>query len=117
MTGKKYKEIKKRFYGFDYLRKMGEQGKLVNEIYCFPEFAGYHHSWLGDEDFINRKLHSYAHIKEHEGRNTKEFIHKCITEGKSLFPGHTMEIRHDIRDMRFVEEHRSELVQYFIDGK
>lgn len=115
MTGKKYKEIKNRFYGFDKLRKLGEQGHLVNEIYCFPEIAGYHHSWLGDEDFVYRKLHNYAHIKEHEHGNTKDFIQKCVQEGKSLFPGHTLEIRHDIKDMRFIEEHRDELQRFFID--
>ena len=70
---------------------------------------------MGDEDFINRKLHAYAHIQEHDGRSSKEFIHECVKEGKSLFPNHKLEIRHDLRDMRFVEEHKDELKQYFID--
>ena len=40
---------------------------------------------------------------------------ECVKEGKSLFPNHKLEIRHDLRDMRFVEEHKDELKQYFID--
>ena len=37
-----------------------------------------------------------------------------MCEGKSLFLDHKLETRHDIKYMRFVEEHRIELDQYFI---
>ena len=47
----KGKYLRKRFYNdSDYLRKMGEQSNLLNEVKCLEGIKGYHHSWLGDEN-------------------------------------------------------------------
>ena len=53
MTGKYFNELK---ISSDKLRKLGESGALINQIYCLDGFSGFHHSWLGDRDFVVKKI-------------------------------------------------------------
>ena len=105
MTGRYYKNIS---WSFDELRKKGECGELMNEIHCIDDFIGFHHSWLGDEQFVENKINSYAHVTEHKGLSSKEYIQKCMTEHKSIFPDQELEIRNDINLLDSVERFRSD---------
>ena len=77
MTGKYFKQHKIKY---DKLRKQGENQRLNDKVFCFPEFAGYHHSWLGDENFVANKLKAYSHVKEHK-ETSSEFIRRCVRGG------------------------------------
>ncbi len=110
MTGKYFKSLK---YSSDYLRKLGENNKLLNEIYCPDEIMGFHHSWLGDEAFISEKLSSYAHV-EHKGLNSANFIKQCLREKKSIFPGHELYADSNIPLLRSVEMLRITENNFFI---
>ncbi|WP_299824558.1 hypothetical protein [uncultured Pontibacter sp.] len=89
----------------DWLRKLGEGGKLTNEVYCPDKFMGFHHSWLGDENFISEKLNAYAHT-EHREHNDLAHIKSCLKEGKSIFPGHELEVNNSIKLLDAVEQYR-----------
>jgi len=53
----------------DQLRKMGESGQLCNSIYCLPEPAGFHYSWIGNWRDLLYKINSYSHDSwEHSHR-------------------------------------------------
>lgn len=111
MTGKYFKNMK---FTSDELRKLGEKGSLYNEIYCIDDICGFHHSWLGDENFIFNKIKSYAHT-EHSEFADIDYIKKCIKEGKSIFPGHKLEIRDDIKFIRSIERNRDRFLKdYFL---
>lgn len=111
MTGKKFKKLNMTL---DELRKLGEQEKLLEKIYCLNEFAGFHHSWLGDEKFILNKLNSYAHLEHKELANI-EYIKDCLKKNKSIFPGHKLEINNEIKQLISVEEvKKKELLKYFL---
>jgi hypothetical protein len=120
MTGKFFKSMK---FTSDELRKRGEQGKLYNEIHCLNGFFGFHHSWLGDADFIYQKLNAYAHEPhEHDmkifdqNRNdyNKEYISRCIKQKKSIFPDHKLYVDDNISLMESVLNLRTKNNSYFI---
>jgi hypothetical protein len=98
MTGKYFNKLKMTS---DQLRKAGEHGKLMNEVYCLEEFMGFHHSWIGDANFIKNKLLAYAHI-EFRSLANEDYIQKCIKEKKSIYPGHELYIDHNIEMLRSV---------------
>lgn len=89
----------------DWLRKLGESGKLIDTVYCPTEFMGFHHSWLGDENFISEKINAYAHT-EHQEHNDLDYIKSCLKEGKSIFPGHEVEVNNQIKLLDAVEKYR-----------
>lgn len=105
MTGKYYKKMK---MSSDELRKRGEHGELLGKIHCIESFIGFHHSWLGDEKLIGNKLKSYAHIDEHRGMNSREYIQKCLSEHKSLFPGQELKVDYSIPLLQSVEKLRND---------
>lgn len=91
LTGKYYNNMK---ISIDNLRKSGERGQLCNEIYCYPHMAGFHHSWLGDIDFLVNKFNSYAHHPDEFNKNiltaaghkfNTEYIQQCINNKISVF--------------------------------
>lgn len=111
MTGKYYKQHR---INYDKLRKSGENNRITNEIYCFPEIAGFHHSWLGNEEAVAKKLSSYSHIKEHED-TSESFIHRCIKEGVSLFPGHELKIDDTLELLPYIEANKEgKFKKYFL---
>lgn len=115
MTGAVFRKIvSSGKFGMDKLRKLGEQGKLVNHIKCYEKKAGFHHSWLGDEEFVFNKLRAYAHIVEHKDRNSMELVRKCLEEGISLFPGHQLMIDDSIPLLQVIENNRESYSRYFI---
>jgi hypothetical protein len=87
MTGEYYKKMN---VTLDMLRKAGERGKLEGIVYCMDEFIGFHHSWLGDSDFVQNKIMAYAHT-EHKQFNTKDYLNNCIKNGKSFIPNVILE--------------------------
>jgi hypothetical protein len=97
----------------DWLRKSGERGLLYNEIFCFDDIMGFHHSWLGDEKFVSEKLSAYAHT-EHAHLNNLDYIRDCIRQKKSIFPGHELEIRNDVQPLSFVRENLERYKSFFI---
>lgn len=113
---------KKFFNDFDYLRKMGESGKLMNEITCLSGYKGWHHSWLGDEHFIMNKLNSYAHsINEHtpdliddNGELSLKKIKEHLKYGKSIFNGSELIIDNTIPLLEEIEKLKTTNPQYFI---
>jgi hypothetical protein len=110
MTGKYFKTME---YSSDYLRKLGENNKLIDSIYCPEEVMGFHHSWLGDEEFIAKKIASYAHV-EHNQFNNIDYIKSCLEQKKSIFPNHTLEIRNDIQLLKSVEDMKIKYKHFFI---
>lgn len=111
----------------DALRKKGEAGELTNKIKCFPAIAGFHHSWIGDAEFVASKLASYAHGPEdHDSRlfDTSSRVDLSIVEeflnGKKSMYGanHRLRIRNDIPMLANVEKLRhTSLSKYFaIEG-
>lgn len=85
----------------DRLRKLGEWGKLENEVPLLDGFAGFHHSWLGDEKAAIDKLQSYSHsFSDHNaslinpnGSVNAQEIREAMQAGRSIFPGNTLELR------------------------
>ena len=91
MTGKYFKSMN---CSHDQLRKKGERGLIMNEIYCLPEFAGFHHSWLGNVDAIVNKFKAYSHSPVEFDSNLinpstrdldRDYIARCIADGLSIF--------------------------------
>lgn len=103
LTGKEFRDKWKK--DSDWLRKLGEGGKLTDQVYCPDEFMGFHHSWLGDEKFISEKLNAYAHT-EHKEFNDLNHIKACLREGRSIFPGHELEVNNSIKLLDSVENYR-----------
>jgi hypothetical protein len=99
MTGAVYKNMN---ISVDQLRKKGERGQICNEVYCLPFFAGYHHSWLGDMDFLINKFNSYSHhpsefnskiLMSDSNEFDVDYIKNCIANKKSIFnDGEILEI-------------------------
>lgn len=98
MTGKKFKDLAQ---DYDNLRKKGEHNLLINEIYCLNKIVGFHHSFLGDANFVKKKLLAYAHT-EFRHLSTDEYIKKCISERKSIYPGHKLRIDRNIPLLRSI---------------
>ncbi len=119
MTGKKFNNLS---ITSDQLRKKGESGRLVNEVYCYDKFAGFHHSWLGDVDFIANKLRSYAHdnsdhspeIFYPSGELNIHELNKRILAGNGIFPGQTLVVDSELKHLESVEKKRDSLSRYFI---
>ena len=121
MTGKYFNERK---INSDNLRKAGERGDLVDSVYCYPEFAGFHHSWLGDESKAMEKLRAYPHAQfEHdpniyteEGDFIKDEVNKLITSGLSIYGSdHKLEVRNDINLLTSVMRRKSnDLSKFFL---
>jgi Glycosyltransferase family 17 len=107
----------------DELRKMGEAGDLTNKIKCYPDFAGFHHSWIGDAKFVASKLSSYSHGPEdHDSRLFRKGSHVELSvveeflKGKKSMYGtnHRLSIRNDIPMLASVERLReTSLSRYF----
>ena len=110
MTGKRYRSLK---ISIDMLRKAGERNKLLGLIYCPDEILGVHHSWLGDESFIEKKLKAYAH-KEHKRYASKEFLRDKIKKGESFLPGVELEIINSPKYLSVVEKNISKFSKYII---
>lgn len=111
MTGKYFKNMD---VSSDELRKLGEQGKLINKIYCLDEICGFHHSWLGDEEFILNKIKSYAHT-EHSEYADINYIKKCLKNKKSIFPGHELVLRNDVELIESIKNKKDSLLKkYFL---
>jgi len=98
------------------LRKAGERGDLVETVKCFPEYAGFHHSWLGDEKFLLAKLAAYPHAQyEHDesiygesGAPDVEKLKEFLIAGKSVYgPSHKLELRPEIPLLESVESERN----------
>ena len=103
MTGMYYK--KHLDCGIDELRKRGERGDLENKIFCFSEFAGFHHSWLGDENSAIQKILAYAHsLNEHDsqlfdlnGEPNLDKLKVFLRSGKSVYgENHKLELKPEI---------------------
>ena len=98
MTGAHFHAMKT---SSDRLRRLGEWGKLNGEIDLLDGFAGFHHSWLGDEQAAMDKLQSYSHsLSEHDsslstedGSPNAQRLREAIQSGQSIFPGNELEIR------------------------
>ena len=115
--------LKKHFNGdSDYLRKMGEQSKLLNEVKCLNGIKGYHHSWLGDEKFVVNKLRSYAHTFD---CHSPEFfsangdidintIKEYMRSGKSIFPDTKLKVDNNIKLLPNIENLRNKLPNFFL---
>lgn len=110
MTGKHYKSLK---ISPDKLRKLGESGALVDSVYCPPEFAGFHHSWVGDRKFIANKLASYSH--DHEGDLytdngiNEPNLERILKSNSSVYgKDHKLEKRDDIHLLESVELRRNQ---------
>jgi hypothetical protein len=115
MTGEYFKKMQ---MDSDTLRKMGERGDLINKIRCFPEIAGFHHSWLGDEKFLLQKLKAYPHAQsEHDSsiydKNNEPDslkLKELLLLGKSIYGAeHKLKIRNDISPLEFVEANRNSI--------
>jgi hypothetical protein len=120
MTGKHFKNMT---ISSDKLRKLGESGRLSNVVFRIPGIQGFHHSWLGDVEFIQRKLRAYSHGKgDHDGELylpdgsiNQETIRTLLLNRESIFgSSHKLQIRDDISMLQSVEsERREELAQFF----
>lgn len=114
--------MRKQFHNdSDYLRKMGERSKILSDIKCLKGFMGYHHSWIGDENFIKNKLYSYAHSnEEHDFSLTTDGVYdlnkikSCISSGHSIFPGIELNKNNTIELLPSIENLRVNKNSYFI---
>jgi len=98
---------------YDSLRKAGEKSQLLDTVYCIPEIAGFHHSWLGDEKFISEKIAAYTHT-EHAEFNSMEYIKECLSQGKSIFPDQDVKVNNNIPLLSIIDENRDKYKQYLI---
>lgn len=120
MTGEYYNKMTMTPYR---MRKMGEAGELIKKIKCFPEIVGFHHSWIGDANFVASKLASYSHgPADHDSRlfdkssRVDFFVVEEFLRGKKSVYGsnHRLSIRNDIPMLASVEELReTSLSKYF----
>lgn len=110
MTGEVYKKIN---ITIDILRKAGERKKLIGIIHCPNEIMGFHHSWLGDENFIKDKINSWAHL-EFTNKNSIENIQKCLENNKSIIDGLQMEKDENIIMLQSVQKNMHKYGKYII---
>ena len=119
----KGKYLRKRFYNdSDYLRKMGEQSNLLNEVKCLEGIKGYHHSWLGDEKFVVNKLKSYAHtlnchskeIFNDQGEIDIDVIKNNMRLGKSIFSNISLNVNNKIELLPSVEKLKKDAPEFFL---
>jgi hypothetical protein len=114
--------LRKRFFNdSDYLRKLGENSKILSEVKCLDGFMGYHHSWLGDEAFILNKLQSYTHaLEDHDesiftqGQLDIHKIKEHFVHGRSIFTNVQLYKDDVIKLLDSVEKLRKEKPEYFI---
>lgn len=115
--------LRKNFYNdSDYLRKMGEQSNLLNEVKCLEGIKGYHHSWLGDETFVVNKLKSYAHtldchskdIIDNRGEIDIDVVKNNIRLGKSIFSNVSLNVNNEIELLYSVEQLRKDNPKLFL---
>lgn len=119
MTGEHFNKMKT---SSDQLRKMGERRELLEEVYCMDMKVGFHHSWLGDVEQIQKKLISYAHGPEdHDGKLFKngqvnmDRIRECIKNKESLYgPGPELYSDDGVKLMESVEQLRGDYDEFFI---
>lgn len=115
--------MRNKFYNdSDFLRKRGERSLLINSIHCLEGYKGFHHSWLGDEQFVATKMMSYSHPKEWHndscfdsyGNPNIEAIKNLIKEGRPVFGDVRLEIDKNIELMQSVERIRNTESIHFI---
>lgn len=120
MTGKYLKNMK---ITLDKLRKKGERGELIDKVYCLDGFKGFHHSWLGNSDFIINKLKSYCHdendhlaeIYDKQNKTYKiEEIKKLIKEQKSIFPNHKLKVNNLVDSLSYIKNNKDIFKEYFL---
>ena len=70
------------------LQKLGERGKLIDNVHCPDWILGLRHSWLGNRTFFSEKFAAYAHSKDREFNN-QDYIRDRMRQEKSKFPNHT----------------------------
>jgi hypothetical protein len=92
LKGRVFRQIWKS--DIDWLRKESERGHLINRVFCPEGFHGFHHTFLGDENFISQKLAAYAHT-EMTQFNTRDYIQACIREKRSIY-GQKLELDENI---------------------
>jgi hypothetical protein len=112
VRGKEFRENWKN--DSDWLRKLGEHGKLINKVFCIEPIVGFHHSWLGDAQFCAQKLRSFAHEELAVYNNSPEYINDCLQNNISIFPNHQLAVNHDIKLLDAVEALRHEQGKYFL---
>ena len=98
--------------GIDELRKRGERGDLIGKIFCFSEFAGFHHSWLGDEQSALQKMLAYPHnfdehdkrILDQDGKPSAALLRDLLISGKSIYgENHKLVLKPEIELLGQVE--------------
>lgn len=90
MTGKYFNIMKTTS---DQLRRMGTDGVLTNQVHCMEDYVGFHHSWIGDEQYCLNKLAAYSHdhndhapeLYLNKNEVNVEFLNKCLHEKKSIW--------------------------------
>jgi hypothetical protein len=120
MTGKYFNNMKMTS---DKLRKLGEAGKLVSSVFRLPGKMGFHHSWLGDENFVLNKLQSYSHspadhareIYQEDGSVNYASLGEILKQRDSLFGReHKLIVNNEIPLLKSVEDLRgSNFKQFF----
>lgn len=120
MTGKVFNEL---HLSSDRLRKLGESGKLLNSVHRISGIQGFHHSWLGDSEFVRNKLLSYSHgrsdhveeLYSDDGSIRHEYLKYLLTNNISVFGNHTLRVSQDISQLSSVEALRkTELSRFFL---
>ncbi|MDE1309877.1 hypothetical protein MCX36_05310 [Vibrio aestuarianus] len=108
MTGSHFRKLE---CTVDQLRKKGERGELVDEVFCPNDFYGFHHSWLGDENKILEKLEAYSHTPdEHDGSISSQgkydinVIRSKLLKGESIYKGHKLKINNDLDFLSSIDE-------------
>lgn len=101
----------------DELRKRGEQGQILNEIYCVDDFCGFHHSWLGDAKAAMDKMGAYAHSAEEHLGSSEDYIAECIANGKAFFEGIKLVAYPEVALLPEVEKMRIEVPELFWRGQ
>lgn len=110
MTGKHFRRLKMTP---DRLRKAGEKGLLVGEVYCPDVIMGFHHSWVGDLEFVLDKLNSFAHSRGELGldeqmsdSDIRIFITDKMTRGESIISGHMLRVEPNLLLLPEIEANR-----------
>ena len=115
--------FKKNSVNVDQLRKAGERGDLEKTVKCFPEFAGFHHSWLGDEKFLLAKLGAYPHARnEHDdsiydnnGKPSSAKLREFLLSGKSVYgSNHKLRFRPEVELLKTIEENRDSIYKPYL---
>jgi hypothetical protein len=115
MSGDYYKN--KLDCGIDELRKRGERGDLIGKLFCFSEFAGFHHSWLGDEQLAMQKMLAYPHnfdehdkrILDQNGNPSAKQLRSLLISGKSIYgDNHKLILKPEIELLGEVEIKRND---------